>query len=1056
MGKLLDALRQRHAALENHKKTPRKPYVEDPAGGYAYLTKLLELDYVDRQAGNILTQAVSSLSEQERKDFFDRIFSDAAKQEIAASGYHYTVRLAANRQDPDKALSAFFKNESNFGIPLEEVVQRMEALTKPETRDRIYERLGEGAPLADKAAALAMGLGAIKEKEFFLSLPLAAQRNHFHASVERSIENRSIGNLLRKDAYYKGGKNWVSAAEELEQIIGPERAEQLAAQVERIKLPNQDENRLVRPRQGQIDALRNGIKGNGPQAAQKRELLKKAEQILVYPSPSYLEYLDEKDANFISGEKGIKYSNNALSYHDLDQFLLNFQEGSFHDKLPTTYSKSTGMNQYGYADVKPAHVTNQGFNAGVELSQKELNQLREAGKGGIGKELRDTVLEIVKDIEKLGEKNYWNSETIDLKEGTYENPIKYQYKGEQGNKKYAFWPLIKAKNALDGAVEAGDWDRIRDAVTEYERCKGLTDHMMKLADQIAKEPTFPGNVNSTRSEEDGSLNPMPAEYLENFPAHSRVNGVFQLFAMSKNTNIPVARFLEDPVGIMRKVGQDFKKTRLLSSFRDKPLGARLALCFNRDLQGKALTNWSYMTIPFARGLETIGGLMPDAASRQRCAGMVYCALAAANYEVGEELTPWMKLAEAGRGQKELVTQLAILLPEEELDLKAIGLELDKPGWQQKLDPAGVLERLKREGKLDPKAIMERADQLLAEVAEAEKGLVHNDLSAKPDVLNIYRRAALNTFEQLLQNIPPDKRNTGIGQQLTERTERLRGQITVGVIKAVRADLGREIETLSEKKHGAFLSSKNSPAHNKMMEKLRLLNCKMDLMTGKPDALGELPEQDRQAIREKPLSDCLEEARRACQSYAFEKTKGGKSIILHEAGIKRKAAAMNSAVLLGEMEDSLGLRSPARKLMDNATLSALNGRGNPRWLKQKCERCAAGCILGMSMEFKKLPIEKQKAMMESGKFETALQQIREQPAFRRMVKNEGLDGLADRLVNGTAALTDAYRKAAKELETLEAGGPQPKGKSAKAEASEISMDDRMKFWEQREGPAILGK
>ena len=78
-------------------------------------------------------------------------------------------------------------------------------------------------------------------------------------------------------------------------------------------------------------------------------------------------------------------------------------------------------------------------------------------------------------------------------------------------------------------------------------------------------------------------------------------------------------------------------------------------------------------------------------------------------------------------------------------------------------------------------------------------------------------------------------------------------------------------------------------------------------------------------------------------------------------------------------------------------------------------------------------------------EEELARTAEEPAaFRSAVEYtecEGLEGLADKLVQGPGALTDAYSKAVRQVEE-----PQAQGKAPKLDA-----EQKKEFWANRESP-----
>ena len=1031
MGNLADALRKRQQDIDDHKNQPRKSYEEDPAAGYEHYKKWIELDFLNKQAADQLTQAFAGLTKEQRLQFFDRTLNDKTKEEFAFRSFQGLMQKAANASSI-QSLTDVFANRNNFGVPLPQLYASLDQLLTENQRRNIDRALGGRKAPAERAARICRLLdsGKVIEHIFNNLMSDEKKREYRNTLLEYFVGEGRIANTLQRNANYKDGKTWIDAVEELEEIIGEQKADQIAQQINNLQPLRLSDNKVIRPYQGRIQALRSSIGPNDPLAAEKQTLLDRAEGILVYPAQDYLEQLDAMDAKRIDRQRGPGAASAALGYASVKGYLAGIGDGGLLERLPHKYSTLSEQEQYNQEDVMPAERRSN-FVIGVDLTEQEEELLRQNGQGGVDPRVRESVLSILGDIEEMGEKNYWLDDVVKVTEGTLENPVKVEYLGEQGEKNYAFWPVVTAKRAVSQAVEAGDWDKLRHATEEYARRKAIADRMMKTAQTAANQFYYPGNFNSTRPI-NNTHNAMPTDYLEDFAGHSRVNGLFALYAMTKNTGISAERILDDPAGVLQETAKDFMNTRLLSSCREKSVGSKLAFAFDGEKQNKAQCDWSNKMTPIAKGLDAIAAMMPDREAQVKSAGQFYCAMASTYYELGKEMVPYRVLATASAEKKQLVTELAMILPEEEFDLQEVGARLCKDDWKQTLDPEAALDRLVKEGKLDPIQLIERAGRI-AEEAVAGENPDKRDLNSV-DNRPIYRRAMLRTYDRLRKLTPPERRPA-----LEDAFRRSQIQHDPSVQK-ISAGLGREMRTLEQEKSGFFLSSKNTEEFDQMLNKLRFAKRKLDLLSGDPKALNGLVEDNRKKLRSTELSQCITEAKQACYHYAFEKTKGGTRDILHEAGMERKGAAMQSLYLLGEIEDRLGLRSPAKRLLDAVSETALNGRNSKPWVRENCEKHAARAIAALSLEHKNVPPEKQGELLDPKKLEPALKKLMEQPAFRQMVKNEGLEGLADKLVQGPAALTDVYMKAVRQTE------PQ-----AQEQSSQITPEQRKQFWAQRESP-----
>ena len=1011
MGKLLDALQRRQQALEAHKQQPHRPYELDPIAGYAYVTKLTELNYLNQKANRLLVGALVSLGREQREAIFRVLLSDDALQSFGERRFRELLESAAHAKQPETELARVLSAPGFLTLPLPALLPEIKKMLGPKQRTSDTE----GSP-ALQIARMLPRLSARQRDMLFERFVRPEVKERFAFDIlERQVEANKIDGVLKNQRFHRSSKDYWDAVAAIERSIGPEQAEALAVRIDGLLSPERSADKYVRPREAELQGLRRSIAPEDPQAAQKLALLQKAGEILVYPTNEYLEYLDAKDNSEIAGEKGLKSANMTLSYYTLNQFLAKLSGGKFLEKLPHEMSNYAGYNLYSPDEAAPRHFKTTRY-VGVDLSEEEQAELREAGRAPMDPQVIQAVERIAENIEALGEKKYWRPGVVELKEGTWQEPVRVQYLGEQGNKKYAFWPLVIAKEAVDKAVQAGDWQQLQQATAEYERCKTHTDEMLRITNALTNEPSFPGNLNSTRTELSGALNPMPIEYLEDYPGHSRVNGVFLLYAMSKNTGVPIRDLMEKPGDMLWKLGQDFIHKELAGLQPDKPLGARLAFSFDRKQKAALVQKWNAIKMPLSRGLSAVVGLMPNQAEREKAAGRNYCAIAAANYEVGKDMVPWNNLSEAGPEQQRMIAQLAVLLPEEEFDLREMGLKLGREDWQQSLDPAAVMERLRREGKLDVEQIIARSRQLCADAfAQAASRRAEGQAGDNGDQVMPIQQGALELCEQLLKaasprqlEIEPYRRLALHRRELRNGLFRARCADPRGKLRETLLEYGHEMDVLRREKSGYFLRKKNSKEYDEMMKPLGLLNAKLRQLSGDP--MRDVPQETLAKLPELDVMEQLEAAKKGCFLYACRKSENGTSNLLHEAGMDRFQAAARSFYLLGEISDQMGLRSPAKRLCDNVQLSTLLRRRQMTFEKGSCERAAARILYAKSVERDNLPFEEQEKLLEKERLNKAIEGIMKQPSFRQMVKNEGVEGLAQKLIQGGEYIQEAYRQA----------------------------------------------
>lgn len=1049
MGKLLDALKKRRKELEDYIKQPHPSYDENPGKAYEFIHKVNDLNYLMTQSGEILTAAFTQMTPEQRLQFFKDNLNDARKNRLAEVYFSGVVMEAANNGPGEAGLRTFFSDEKNFGRPLAELLPMMEQALDQNQLEELNQELGQDADPVARAVGIYNKMDYGQKGRIFEQMITPERRAQYFAEyVENAVQRGKIGSLLLNDSAYRKGKTWIDGVEALEKLMAPELIEQTASKIEGLVPPQQDPNRTFEPYRDRIETLRADIAPEDPQAQEKQELLDRAAKHLVYPTQTYLHHLDAKTQS-INDQKGLQSLADGYGFAANVKFLNQALEAELLNKLPHQPSP-TGVENYDAVNVVPRHRHYKIFK-GTNLNDQEVEELRNKGAGEMNPEARRAILDVLHGIEELGEKKYWINGVVSVVEGTQENPTKVFYTSEQGDKKYAFWPLVNAKKALADAVEQGDFARIREATEEYERCKAITDKMMEAANRSTKDPVFCGNLNSTRDEQDHARpNPMPTEYLEDYAGHSRVNGVFLLYALSKNTGVPAERFLDDPAGTIQELGRQFVSDNLLSSQKGKSLGARLVHGFDDRLQNEKEIEWNLHQGFFSRAMSTVAGFLPTEEERVRETGRRYCAVAAANYEVGKEAVAWKCLANASGERKQIVTQLALLLPEEEFDLADVGRKLGNDDWSKHLNTVSTIDRLQKEGKLDCGALVERSKQLLS---DANAALQKNDedilQNEETPGITLYQKAALRNYHQIMRTASAELRQTEGYKKMAAHAVELQDELIRQSAKGYqgmqkhRGEISKAIEILEQEKSGWFLSKTNSEEYNLMMKRIKRFNVKLDMLTGKevtPESTG-LKAEELEELRKTDTADLLFDAKRACFNYASEKTKKGTGGFIHEAGEQRYKNAVFCFDALGILGENLGLRSPAVTLKDEIELETLRRRGSKKWTQKDAEIRAAKIIYAMTLQYKGIPEEKQEKLLEEEHLNSAVEKIRSDPAFKKMVRNEGAAGLTDKIIEGTSFLTDAYMKASEQIKNPQAG-KQP----------QRTNQQKIEFWRDSPSPA----
>ena len=212
----------------------------------------------------------------------------------------------------------------------------------------------------------------------------------------------------------------------------------------------------------------------------------------------------------------------------------------------------------------------------------------------------------------------------------------------------------------------------------------------------------------------------------------------------------------------------------------------------------------------------------------------------------------------------------------------------------------------------------------------------------------------------------------------------------------------KLETLKEPKRGIFLSSTDLPEHQKMVRCQNTYKYKLMQMQGKalPDALTT---DEKVYLRSISLKEAYDKARKATFDYCAKKTDDGRDLkFIHEAGRTRFSAAVSGLKELDKMADVMELRTPAQKLIDETRMEILQKRSKDDWDQLDTERAAAKIMYAMTLEHQKVSPEEQKERLTEERMAMGIAYIREQKAFKKMMRNEGAKSVANFAVEGTEA------------------------------------------------------
>ena len=871
-------------------------------------------------------------------------------------------------QDPNEALKYI---KSRNAVAYEEAAMRRKLIAALRTlpkdkQDEFYERC---VPPASRTA-----------------FPKAAYEDYLNPASANGRQNSWILN----DAFFSGNMQQIDV---LEEMIGEHEANELATDIEYYIVPPTDssfpkEEMLVYPMTAEIEEIKESLDMFRPDWEFDARLLDEVKEDLAYVNEESRELINKIDGGG-DGVKGYQTMVNSIHYDNQNRFLGHtLANGKFKDKLPTFPSSEAADHfMYSLSDI--------GTDLGGNLTPEELEELRQV-KPEINPELKKDILAVTDKMEKLGEESFRNENSNAIfTGGTAEDKM---FKGEQGVKLYGYWPLFQARQELVNAVRTKDMDQIRTAHLKYRETKKELDDMLAI---VRKHPTglSEGNLNATRALKPGMVNPLPPEHMQDFVGHSQVNGLFGLYALSKNTGSTPAQLLEDPSKVMAEAGRRHVQRFGLGS--RKTAGEKLAWAFSDAacttyFVGDWTNNIGQLC---SRAFNNVAAMAENQAERERIAGVGQIAMGSGSAVVNAHMKEWNKLVNSTKEQKNLLYQHAVLLPEDEFKPLEYAAAFGQPDWKERLDTGALIDRLKQEGKLDYGKLADRVEQI---AEEARDKVYDNDTKFSRDSLIV---SSHKMFKEILKKASPQERETEGYKKLEQYTNKM--LLTTAAFQQGQQNLEEWMDVQKEAKKGIFLSSENSDEQKKMVRAQNTFRFKLMQMQGKELPAG-VSEEDKEYLKTISLKAAYDVARDATFDYCTKKTKDGASRhFVHNIGSERLEAAETSLKIMDRMADNLDLRSPAQKLIDETRLEVYDKRRLDDWTPEKTEIAAAKLMYAMTLEHQKMTPEEQKRRLQPQRLEAGISQIRQEPAFRKMMRKEGAGSVADFMAEGHAKLTDAY-------------------------------------------------
>lgn len=718
-----------------------------------------------------------------------------------------------------------------------------------------------------------------------------------------------------------------------EQALGPERVDALIAQPlpSHPLSPDFQGSRVHRPYQPKLDGLiQQHTHGPDQQKNEEnRKLLEQAGEILEDVRPELLDaihktFKDDIGPGYVDGEK---ISNDRLDVLREQGFTL-LADGQYADLI----QHGTNLAGSPYYEILVDNFSH-------PLSPQETEALHQLGTqeaSGLSQEAKDVLRSVVKDMDEL---DYSVAGTKPLAESGFPSrrptqPGEVKYNSEQGVKYYAFWPVAAAKNRLINAVNAGDLEKIRGAVEDYRRAEKVTDRMMETlrSEKCSQDPTYSANVESTRSD----TGQIPEKYAVDYHNQNKLNSLSLAYLSLKNADMTMEELINDPVAAGRKLGERYLEGSGLDS-RSESIGASLQFGM-KHAEGLSpsqglITGWSGQVSGLNRGLAGIAGVEKDPARRAQFLAKVQLGFMEATMKVREEAQLYDTMERVANGNRPqdlelrgLLYQHAAVLPEAGAGRFNQRALMEAFARGERPDPLQTLAGQP----VDYAALAERNKKILEDAAREEQISGSFETRFDPDE---YLLNAFSAQSRLLAQAPPEARQSQGYAQLKDSLETLWRRAKDPKAKALLqlgGELLRDPEALSFLQTGKQdqISSSDTREYTRMKQSLgKLQEARRILLEGKGSEIHKLYHTD--------FTKDVEQAKKDAFTYVRLKYKNGKKTSFHyESGERRAREGLELFRKLGEMQDALGQRSPAQKLLDEARLELLQHRHDDRWLRNE--------------------------------------------------------------------------------------------------------------------------
>ena len=364
-------------------------------------------------------------------------------------------------------------------------------------------------------------------------------------------------------------------------------------------------------------------------------------------------------------------------------------------------------------------------------------------------------------------------------------------------------------------------------------------------------------------------------------------------------------------------------------------------------------------------------------------------------------------------------QHVALLPENEIDLVKLYDQLDTENWKKDADPRRLAQQLREQGKLDYNALAGRTNRVIEDAQaemESDDGLAVSSFNREK-----FFASSMRAYNELIRTATAEEKQDPAFQKFRDSIFTLEmkygktgKQNDADSMNGICQELDEQVALQRQKKSGWFMSSTDTNEHNRMTIALRKLQYKVKQLRGEP--ITDLPADEIQALKATDLKKLLDKARMETYKYCCLKTDNGKSTTFrHTAGATRFNKAYDSLKTIDKIADACGILTPGEKLLYEAKREMLFDRDSKTETRNLAEDRAAKAILGMTLAHGKKSYAGQEKYLNGEKLQQSISKIKADPAFRRMMQNEGALQIADKVIVGNSSLTDAYIRAKDQLQ-----------------------------------------